>query len=650
MSGEEDDDEEGMNPGPGEVSVSWSPTGALENIEEGELELVDRLWNLTDYVAPATPQDEIDLGFKMEEQPYGMVVNVDQILQVHYIPEITAETVAERASPRTPAGKKFNGSGEYKVHLPWSCGTSLPWNQAQEQENASSSSIIKAGPQAGKDSPPELVVPLHPYHHGMPVKAYGWLGIIRKAKTHYTIRLSSGHVFQYDPSRGGVTVQRRTSLESDRFMLYPGQQVVLSDAYARKLAERFLGTQNSRDINLTPFLHGTVSAFAITSLWVNWVACGPGGRPSRPASKQLCSDVTVISKTPFKLGDPIYADTGKSTDGKSISQRCRMGIVTKINTDVTVLWSCGKVSHNIQSSKLDHCSFPAVVTHVPLFPHHLVTRIKGRNREEEDENPDVAPSAPTSPINRASQCWSGGVHPNMNVTKDKNDTPNKFGIVCNVDYTTHRAKVAWITDIRSFYTQPRPDLSKLALDVEKPEQLVVAPVTDSPSVWSNDPLGVLAAMSLENPAVQHDRQQFDRYERNDINLGAPAQIPENDGVDNNENDNENDAKEAGGDKSEQTTAELKNEQINNEENQNNAASAAQSHNQNEEEEKVDASSGGMVPGYQEKIPQRKDLFVEEVALEALELVEEWHFPPGGIVTRSSASVSPGTFPIHHSNH
>ena len=43
--------------------MSWSPTGALENIGEEELELVDRLWNLTDYVAPATPQDEIDLGF-----------------------------------------------------------------------------------------------------------------------------------------------------------------------------------------------------------------------------------------------------------------------------------------------------------------------------------------------------------------------------------------------------------------------------------------------------------------------------------------------------------------------------------------------------------------------------------------------------------
>ena len=100
----------------------------------------------------------------------------------------------------------------------------------------------------------------------------------------------------------------------------------------------------------------------------------------------------------------------------------------------------------------------------------IITRIKGKDREHEEDNPHAEPSLPQSPINRAAQCWSGGVHPNMNVTKDKNDTQNKFGIVCHVDYSTHQAKVAWITDIHSFYTQPRPDLSKLTLD-DKPEDL-----------------------------------------------------------------------------------------------------------------------------------------------------------------------------------
>ena len=93
----------------------------------------------------------------------------------------------------------------------------------------------------------------------------------------------------------------------------------------------------------------------------------------------------------------------------------------------------------------------------------------------------------------------------MNVAKVKKDNPSKFGIVCHVDYDKNSAKIAWITDIRSFYSRNKED--NFQSNLPDFSDMLTGPVLEAPNVWANDPLGVIGSSACNTDNEKRDHQQ-----------------------------------------------------------------------------------------------------------------------------------------------
>ena len=138
------------------------------------------------------------------------------------------------------------------------------WQRLYKHTNTAAT-ILSGAEQVGV--PQRDVLPLHPFEEGQAVTLGSWLGCIEQIDVEYTIQVQTGYTFRHSDHKSGVSIERRATV-CDRYQLYPGLRVTLTEYLASKLVERYTG-EGHRTVNLGLWQRGVVLHFEVMGVLVN---------------------------------------------------------------------------------------------------------------------------------------------------------------------------------------------------------------------------------------------------------------------------------------------------------------------------------------------------------------------------------------------